>query len=533
MHGPRYGTLVDFNVYAAHGWQQAGFPRAVMTFVVQQELAAILSAVVVLLMVDAEPSGNAKWTTMVSSGLQSGQDKALWSSYHNQEFAPPKKFDPDVHLEKALNHLDVLADEIELMQTNPEHMRQYVADYKANTCINYKGDQDLDEEWTTIARSINTEWTNGLGRWHRVVVEARNLKAELAKLESNTSSGAPLTKDADTAMRCYGNAIRDTLKFVVEFESFGLLRSVKVMRYHYLRADKNRKTYTSAESWAEDLDPIQQSDRIMYATSAMADVVGDGFPDGIRWWIGKLRHELRDVPYNKSVENWLSGMALLDELHTLWCWRQIAGHHEPLAESALTAQILARDELPSTFNIQEQRVRHAVMGPTEGDRQCGRLLRVFCELSPPKAPKNFSWPKKTTRARELLAKFWQCVRETWTDRQVKMGRFEAFQAQILPHMSFDLSPWFLSKLQEERRRIECEHSAGKALKEQLQGREEFIKPSWDIGKGEDGAVRRRLPKKSKASRNDASLEERLQRVILQEAPAKDIVDAGLNSSPES
>jgi hypothetical protein len=31
-----------------------------------------------------------------------------------------------------------------------------------------------------------------------------------------------------------------------------------------------------------------------------------------------LKHELRDVHYNKSVENFLSSIALMDELRTLW-----------------------------------------------------------------------------------------------------------------------------------------------------------------------------------------------------------------------
>jgi hypothetical protein len=356
MHGPRYGTLAKFDVNAAHSWQQAGFPRAIHTFIVQQKPADVLSIVVESLMVGAEPSGNSRWTTMVSGGLQSAQEKALWSSYYNQEFAPPMEFNLDVVLEKARNHMNVLADEIELMQTDPEHMRQYVTDYKANTCINWKGDKNLDEEWTYIARTINTEWTNGLARWQRIVVEGEHLKTVLARSVSDTISSAPLTKDADTAMRCYGNTVRDLLRFVVEFESMTMLRSIETMRGYYLRFDKVMKTRTVLpESAAQYLDPSQQSDRVVYATMAMADVVVDGFPDGLVWWMGKLRHELRDTPYNKSVENWLSGMALLDELHTLWCWRQIAGHHEPLAEDALTLGILARDGLPSNFDIRKQK----------------------------------------------------------------------------------------------------------------------------------------------------------------------------------
>jgi hypothetical protein len=135
--------------------------------------------------------------------------------------------------------------------------------------------------------------------------------------------------------------------------------------------------------------------------------------------------------------------------------------------------------------------------------------------------------------RELLAKFWQCIRETWTDRQVQMGRFEAFKTEMLSQMSFDVSPEFLSKLQEERQQIGADHRTTKAQKEQLQTKDKFMQPSWDVGKGEDGAVRRKLPKKSNALRNDPSIEERLQDMTLEQARPKDNVAASIRSSSTS
>lgn len=66
MHGEQYGRLVDFDVNAAHGWQQAGFPRAVITLLAQRMIAQMLRQVVDLLLADAESTGNTMWTAMVS-----------------------------------------------------------------------------------------------------------------------------------------------------------------------------------------------------------------------------------------------------------------------------------------------------------------------------------------------------------------------------------------------------------------------------------------------------------------------------------
>jgi len=100
MHGEQYGRLVDFDVNAAHGWQQAGFPRAILTLIVQQMIAETLSKAVCAIVADAEPTGHDKWTAMVSKGLRSAHQEALWSSYYHQEFTLPAQFEVDAILEK-------------------------------------------------------------------------------------------------------------------------------------------------------------------------------------------------------------------------------------------------------------------------------------------------------------------------------------------------------------------------------------------------------------------------------------------------
>jgi hypothetical protein len=135
MHGEQYGRVVDFDADSAHVWRQAGYPRAIMVFEVQHAVAKMLRDVVDSIVADAEPTGNFKWTAMLSKGLRSAHEEALWSPYLNQEFAAPATLDMDVILEKVRNQLNVLVDETELMQTNPDYMRQCIRDAKANTFI--------------------------------------------------------------------------------------------------------------------------------------------------------------------------------------------------------------------------------------------------------------------------------------------------------------------------------------------------------------------------------------------------------------
>lgn len=133
MHGKHYGKLKRFDVNAAHGWAEAGFPRAMITFQAQYEISILLKGAANLLTAGAIVSGNSNWTSFVSRSLHGTREGVSWGAYHNQEFAPPTHFDPDVLLEKARGHLNLLVDEVELMQTDPEYFQQYIKDVKTST----------------------------------------------------------------------------------------------------------------------------------------------------------------------------------------------------------------------------------------------------------------------------------------------------------------------------------------------------------------------------------------------------------------
>jgi hypothetical protein len=141
MHGERYGELVPFAVNSAHSWKEVGFPRAQLTFFVQERISAALSAVVDLIIDGEKPLGSAKWTAFLSKGLRSAYEDALWGSYYHQEFTPPSHFDPEVISEKASNHLNMLVDEMELAQTDPKHMYRYALELKKDTFVSEDGEK--------------------------------------------------------------------------------------------------------------------------------------------------------------------------------------------------------------------------------------------------------------------------------------------------------------------------------------------------------------------------------------------------------
>jgi hypothetical protein len=276
------------------------------------------------------------------------------------------------------------------------------------------------------------------------------------------------------------------------------------------------------------LDPKQQSDHIYRWAENMALAVCDRSPGGISWLVRKLKRELEGAVYNRGLDNWLSGIALMDEFVLLWSWRQTIDHCDPLT---VRKEMRSRDMLPHTFEFVDKRTIDVLRDGT-GDLESSKLLRRFCEVPLPKGPKDMLWLNKMTTARESLTEFWTRVRYHLNERQRKIGRAEEFRAAILSHMSFDISPAHLSRMSEERRQIEEEDQKPRAPGYCQENDTLFVHQSWDIGMGSDSVVKRSVTKKVKKTRQGTSDKIGLEKLTLSNDPAANHSDGtDLASAP--
>jgi len=505
MHGEHYGKLVPFFVNSAHSWQEVGFPHADVTCWVQVQISAGLAAVVDMIIDGGKPRGNAKWTAFLSKGLRGAYEEALWGSYYHQEFTPPSQFDPKVISEKARNHLNMLMDEMELTQTDPKHMYQQALELKKDTFVS-EDEKKTGGEWTKTTRAIASKRMSDLMRWRQVVQEADKLGKAIMEYRSKGPSEACLDRDADTAVKSFGRVISHMLKTLVQEEGTPMLETVAIMRSRWLQ-----------EEGCEKYVPLghEQCDRINRTVMKTGFTLENEYPDGISWFLLEMRHEMRDITYNKDVENWLSGMALLDEIHTLWRWRQISCHRGlDVAEPPILEVSRAYLKVPRS----SYRLTAADVGRLQ---ECSESLWTFCKIFPKNALRGSSSPKQMIKAHDHLSKFWEYARKAW-DLQVEDGNSGVSKSDVLSLMSFDVSPDYLDKI--EAMRLQCEdgdchdmtHKNEKSITH-------FVQQPWDMCSGDDGAVRRNLPKKSNASRNDTLVrdEDKLQMTELGQALVDD------------
>jgi hypothetical protein len=331
----------------------------------------------------------------------------------------------------------------------------------------------------TVARVIVCGRTKSLTSWRRIVAESENLRATLAQFQPSTTPGARLSPEADTAMRCFGWMMVNTLYSCARCV-LPMLPSINMMRDLFLRCERRYGLSNSGKStvsmWTtrECLVLTRKPDQIMAVAMDIGFAVQYDWIDGLPPLLMKLKEKLQGVEYNKSVESWLSNMALLDEIHDSWRRHQMTSHHDKLGRDAIIHNISARGNLPYAVAAPapEDKSAHGDKSAIEDrsahedklarafesdDVRCGQLMRAFCALPIPRGGKKLPWLNKMTKSREGLTQVWQCVREIMAG----IGSLDGLQPDVLSQASFDMSIGYLSKVEAERQQIERKYGRNK------------------------------------------------------------------------
>jgi len=214
------------------------------------------------------------------------------------------------------------------------------------------------------------------------------------------------------------------------------------------------------DDWLKDLDPTLQADRVIFWVNEMLQAIMKQKPSGVSWNLQKIKQELEGAAYSRGLENWMSGIALMDEIALQWSWRQTFDYCDP---DDLAAEVRSRDMLPSTFEFLSKQTIDA-LEDGQGFQESGELLRRFCELPLAKGPKDHAWLEKMADARKSLTDVWTSIRNVWNEQQARIERAEPMRRAVLSHMSFDLSPEHLSRVDAECQQTNNSIQSAKALK---------------------------------------------------------------------
>ncbi|KAF1849227.1 uncharacterized protein K460DRAFT_279546 [Cucurbitaria berberidis CBS 394.84] len=200
LHGPNYGTLTKWEAQAAHRFDQVGFPRAQLIIEAQATLLRFLRQVVEKLLTglpDGASASATKWDAFIESGLKMEGDTVRWSSFVNQPFTAPPRFDVDNLVSQVSARCESTNDHLWLLQTEPSYFKRYM----------HKIAQMQSVE--TIGRSrVGLVITNGeiiadidINQfWRHTLLEFKHLQELYHRYRDSITPGAPLPIKVDNAL---------------------------------------------------------------------------------------------------------------------------------------------------------------------------------------------------------------------------------------------------------------------------------------------------------------------------------------------
>lgn len=130
MHGPDFGKLTPWQGRSAHAGDIIGFPRAVLVLEGQMKLSEVLKAIVEKLVEGIEVGKDlSTFSQVLELGLKKPTDSSscieFASIFLNQPFSAPPTFSIQSLLAISQAQVDLHADHLWLLQTDPMSLRRY------------------------------------------------------------------------------------------------------------------------------------------------------------------------------------------------------------------------------------------------------------------------------------------------------------------------------------------------------------------------------------------------------------------------
>jgi hypothetical protein len=195
MHGSAYGTLTAWQSGQAHACDIIGFPRAILVLEAQMKLSEVLQAVIERL-VDGtgEEKDSGSFSQVLDLGLMKATDKSscveFASSFINQPFSAPPAFDVQSLLYISQAQVNLHADHLWLLQTDPLSLRHYATLVLEGS---HKEELTIHNQHVLTALKLMedamTFWT-----WEWVLQEIQKIQILGVKFRDSIYPGSPFLK---------------------------------------------------------------------------------------------------------------------------------------------------------------------------------------------------------------------------------------------------------------------------------------------------------------------------------------------------
>lgn len=439
MFGDNYGRLVDYNESLLHTWAIMSFTRAWITMEAQHGISHMLRKLVDAIVADASPSGNTKWARLTNN-LSPTSGNTQWSFHGHPALVAPWGFDTQPLLDRAKTKRNEVADDLMLMQTDPEYLLNLVLALKAS--MRFADHVPTKLRWTFIAHSVLRCRINNFCRWTGILMSYERVHEVFEQDRRAIRPGTDLPVRAGIAMW----SLRFVLDEAAQTQCDELQERVFEMA---ALKDLFELVYENRDlSWRplKPLDTSKQSHRIYASTFGVKAAMRDNYVCGARLWVEAFIDAIKPFNYEKAVDDSISSVALIDELRLARVWSQLGPFRAPPKEKLAEANLSRNDSEPDVVHGASKVTKASVNDSSI--ENLGLLLWKFSEAPWPKDHRSPTWLNKVTESRKRLAAIWQAIRDGMVQKS------STWQAGM-HFLSHDTSPEYAKEVQEERERFEA------------------------------------------------------------------------------
>ncbi|TVY82305.1 hypothetical protein LSUE1_G002243 [Lachnellula suecica] len=193
MYGPSYGKLTPWQSGLAYAWDIIGFPRAILVLEAQMKLSSFLKSIVERLVQGSdEKNDTGAFRNALELGLKKPTDKSscveFASTFINQPFSSPPAFDIKSLLDIAESQINLHADHLWLLQTDPLSFRRYAALVVDGS---HQDNLPIQQQYSLVATTlINDAFKSQI--WEEIVQEIQKIHILAVRFRDSIYPGFPL-----------------------------------------------------------------------------------------------------------------------------------------------------------------------------------------------------------------------------------------------------------------------------------------------------------------------------------------------------
>ena len=268
MRRPNYGSWTTWRKEQAHDWSIVGFPRAILILETQERLLRFLRGAVEHLLAGLIREDRTAQSNRFVEALERGpqkmrfgpvQSRQFQSPYLNQPFSAPPVFDIDILLLIAQTRLNMHADHLCLLQTEPSFLRRY-AEVVVTGGLREHLTSHNRHVWTSnyIMQDLTWYWS-----WEWITEQLEQVQREELRIRDSLGFGKAVSQRYEDVLACIAALLLEQFKRRARFIHALLpmrsgFKNIWELKYRQIKQtvqierQMKERQYQTAESFNKD-----------------------------------------------------------------------------------------------------------------------------------------------------------------------------------------------------------------------------------------------------------------------------------------